>query len=267
MDQPVTTPHTEPARRAYGLGWITGIACFLAVSWAFRAATVSQPLRVAWTPSVVDWVDEPLLQGQSRRLTQEIQNHGRGTVRLDELVCRTAFVRLLDPPAEQFPLKLHPGTSRTVTWEITPEATTWGVQEVELFSRVRNQTEEQPLRCILALQAAGWVNPDPNHWSFGRVSESTTPPVGRIRLWNPVRETVPEPCVVTSTDPAVTIRTLPLELVEQGRHYFQELEVRIDPRRAQSRHRSYLEVTSAGKPPVQIAILGWSDAAPSTEAP
>lgn len=266
MDHPVT-PHKEPARRAYGLGWITGIACFLAVGWAFRAATVSHPLRVEWTPTVVDWVDEPLLQGQSRRLTQEFHNHGRGTVRLDELACRKAFVRLLDPPAEQFPLKIRPGSSCTVTWEVTPEATTWGVQELELLSRVRNQTDEQALRCIVAMQAAGWVNPDPNHWSFGRVNETTTPPVGRIRLWSPASEVVPDSCLVTSTDPAVTIRELPLELVEQGRHYFRELEIQIDPRRAQSRHRSFLEVTSTGKTPVPIAILGWADAAALTEGP
>ncbi len=259
--------HTESSRYSYGLGWLTGVACFIAACWAFRAATVPQPLRVEWTPSVVDWVQEPLLQGQSRQLTQDLRNHGRGTVRLEELVCRKTFVRLLDPPAEQFPLKLLPGASRTVTWEVTPEATTWGVQEVELFGRVSNQTDEQALRCILALQAAGWVNPEPNHWSFGRVSQTTAAPVGRIRLWNPVTAAVPEPCVVTSTDPAVTIRESPLEIVEDGRHYFRELEVRVDPRRAQARHRSFLEVTAAGKTPVQIAILGWTKPAPLTEVP
>lgn len=255
-----------PVGRNYGVGWFLGIAAIAALCWAFRAATVTRPLQVGWTPAVVRWVDEPLRQGQPRKLILDVVNQGRGTARLDELICRKPFVRLVEPSPEKLPLKLPPGARQSVTWEITPDSATWGIQEVEFYLRVSHGAETQAARCVLAFQAAGWVNPEPNHWSFGRLGATSPSPTGTIQLWRLEAEPEAERCTVISSDPAVTVTESPLDLVNSGRHFFRELTVRVDPRRVQARHRSYLEVRAEGRPPVLIPITGWSDVAGPTES-
>ncbi len=215
-------------------------------------------MKVAFTTKLVDRTYAPVPYQQQSEVVLKLQNHGKGRVRLGAVRFNQPFVHT--QPDTTLPQWIPAGSTLSLPVVLVAEPPHWGQQEVQVTAVVTNGKDSQDVSTVVLWEIAAHINPDPPLVSFPRVKRTASIPATRLRLWSAQGSAAPAGLQVTSLDPAVRVTTMPLDTMENGRHYLLELLIEIDAGLAQPQHRSQIVVrTNGSDPPVIIPVVGYVD--------
>lgn len=244
--------------RGYLLGVGMGLVLFATVATVFFSRRLPPPLKVAFTARLVDRTHAPVPLGERNEVVLKLQNHGRGRIRLESV--RFNHPSVHTRPDFVVPLGIPAGETVSMPVELLAEPPQLGQQEVMVTATVTNGRESHAITTVVLWEVAASINAEPALVRFSRVKRSAQIPTAEVRLWYAHGTAAPVDLNVQSLDPAVRVTTMPLDAVENGRHYCLKLQVEIDASLAQPQHRSQIVVRAKGSDPsVIIPVVGWVD--------
>ena len=244
--------------RGYAIGVGIGLS-LLAIAGAISYSRLPPPpMMVAFTTKLVDRSYAPVVHHQRHEVVLKLQNRGKGRVHLDAVRFNQPFVHVGSEIT--LPMGIPAGSTISLPVELAAEPPHWGQQDVQVTAAVTNGRESHDVSTVILWDIAAHINPDPPLVQFPRVKRTDQVPSTRLRLWYAQGGTPPIDVEVKSLDPAVRVTTMPLDEIQNGRHYVLELLIEIDAGLAQPQHRSQLVVRAKGnEPPVIIPVVGWVD--------
>lgn len=248
--------------RAYTLGIATmaGVwALVLAFALHHLPGVAMETPRVIFRPEIVEEQNYYLLPGQERIFRMQLRNANAGSVNVSAISISPSYGFVAMPNAAQFPLQIARGAEvpLEIAVELPPDYQFSGKLALRVDAICGGRDTSAIGSAHLVLQCAQRLNAEPRVVSFGAIRRGSTVKAEKVRLWHPTSAREPTNLRADVGDPAISATIGENREERDGRSYFCELSVSVDPQVAGARFREDIALFYDGGE-LRVPIVGWA---------